>query len=430
MDEHTSQTSLDSPETEAEAPRPRRPAPPSRISLLLSSALATSGWATMAVLSPLTLLTVVLWAVSNRAGSALDVVSLALGTWVSAHATHMTVAGLPLTVPPLLLTVLCVWRIGKAAAATTRTIGPHNSAAVRAGAGAVSLVYFCLYTAAVLTAQFGPFEFHLAHTLIGGAVVIVVSAAIGANTALGHPPWMEVSAWMRRAFRTGALTTLSLLAVSALAVGVSFALRTEETADIVAYYGDQGWITVLLSLLYLPNLMIWALAYLVGAGFSVGTDTAVQIGMVEAGALPAVPLFGAVPVEPLPDWGTAIVAFPLLLSMVWGVMLTYRSPDLRLARVMFAACAAALWATLFLMGLSWLSSGAMGSERLSDMGADPVDVGLIGGTQILLGMVGASMLGRLFAVQRQAVRHDVVRADTVPIPEQTVTVDEELDWDP
>ncbi|MFC4334874.1 cell division protein PerM [Salininema proteolyticum] len=445
MDEQSEHTSLESPESrpdvtmgpadeggsgpsEQAAGPPRRPVRASeRPRMLLLSALASSVWATGAIFAPLLLLTVAVWFASGRPGGGADVLTLALGVWAAGHGGGFTVAGLATTWTPLLLTVLIAWRVGKAAAATTRNIGGRSTADVRAGAGAVAIVYFALFGLAAWISGLGPFQVDLGPTLLQGGVLIVLSAAVGASTALPHQPWMNLTVWTRRAFRAGMLTVMTLLAVSSLTLGVFFAVRTEQTADIVGHYGDQGWITVLLGLLYLPNMVVWTLAYLVGPGYEVGVNTTVQVSLVEAGPLPGLPVFGAVPTEALPQWASVLMAAPMLASIVWGIMLTYRSPDLKLARVATAAVTAGLWATGGFVLLTWLAAGSLGDGRLASMGGDVGEMALLGGSQVVLGMCGAALLGRLFAVQRQAVRDEVVRADTMVIPEQAEKKPDDID---
>ena len=49
------------------------------------------------------------------------------------------------------------------------------------------------------------------------------------------------------------------------------------------------------SAAYLPNVVIWAVAWAVGPGFAVGAGTSVSPLAVEIGPLPALPLFGVLP---------------------------------------------------------------------------------------------------------------------------------------
>src|SRR5690606_20357561 len=137
-------------------------------------------------------------------------------------------------------------------------------------------------------------------------------------------PWDRFSVWLRRGVRTGALVVASLLASGSAALGAAFAVRGTAVADTLALYGTGAWAVVLLSLLYLPNLAIWAVAYLCGPGFAVGTGTAVRAELVDLGPLPAFPVFAAVPAGPLPASATILIGLPLMLATVFGVLLTYR----------------------------------------------------------------------------------------------------------
>src|SRR5690606_29307161 len=146
-------------------------------------------------------------------------------------------------------------------------------------------------------------------------------------------------------------------------------------------YGSGAWAVALLSLLFLPNLAVWAVAYLCGPGFAVGVDTTVRAELVELGPLPAFPVFAAVPTGPLPASATILIGLPLMLASVFGVLLTYRSPDLRVPRVTTAAILAAAVAAALLAALSWLSGGAAGTELLARIGPEPWAVAAFGGVK-------------------------------------------------
>ena len=53
---------------------------------------------------------------------------------------------------------------------------------------------------------------------------------------------------------------------------------------------------LLASLCYLPNSVIWAIAYMLGPGFAFGIGTAVSPSGSALGAVPAFPMLAALPV--------------------------------------------------------------------------------------------------------------------------------------
>ncbi|WP_051815576.1 cell division protein PerM, partial [Glycomyces tenuis] len=311
-------------------------------------------------------------------------------------------------------------------AATTRAIGGKDAAAVRAAAGAVSILYIGLTAGVAALVSIGPFAVSVPRTLAWTAPFAVAATAFGAAREAGVLPWDRSSVWLRRGVRTGSLVVGALLAFGSAAVGVAFAVRGSAVADTLALYGSDAWAVALLSLLYLPNLAVWAVAYLCGPGFAVGTGTAVQAELVELGPLPAFPVFAAVPAGPLPASATILIGLPLMLASVFGVLLTYRSPDLRVPRVTTAAILAAAVAAALLAALAWLSGGAAGTDLLAEIGPDAWKVAAFGGVQILIGLVGAALVARLFAVHRRAAESELVRRDTVVIPEPAPSRDDAL----
>jgi hypothetical protein len=362
-------------------------------------------------------LTILAWWLAGREAAVSAVLAAAATVWLAGHGVAVDVGGLHLTVTPLLLTALLAWRLAKAAAGTTRAIGGRDGAAVRAAAGSVSILYIGLAAGGAVLAARGPFGVSIVQTLLYVAPFAIAVAAYGSAREAGVLPWERMSVWLRRGLRTGALFVIALLACGACALGVAFAVRGPVVVDTLAVYGDGAWAVGFISLLYLPNLAVWAVAYLIGPGFAVGTDTSVQVALVELNPLPVFPLFAAVPNAPLPASATAVLGLPLMLAAVLGVLLTYRSPDLRVPRVTTAALVAAVTASLLLAALAWASGGATGTGLLSRIGPSPVAVAGVGGAVAAIGMVCAALVARLFAVHRRMMEEELVRRDTVVIPE-------------
>ncbi|MCH7232797.1 DUF6350 family protein [Glycomyces sp. L485] len=399
---------------------------PRRPRTLLASSIATTLWCATVVYTPILVLVILAWWLTGREGDVSTVVAAAGVAWLAGHGAAVDIAGIHLTVTPLLLTAVLAWRLSKAAAGTVRAIGGKDAAAVRAAAGAVSILYIGLSAGAAALVSTGPFSVSVPGTLAYTAPFAVAVTAFGAAREAGVLAWDRSSVWLRRGVRSGALVVAALLAFGAAAVGAAFAVRGSAVADTFGLYGSGAWAVALLSLLYLPNLAIWAVAYICGPGFAVGTDTAVQAELVELNPLPAFPVFAAVPTEPLPASATILIGLPLMLAAVFGVLLTYRSPDLRVPRVTTAAILASGCAAALLAALAWMSGGAAGTGLLSRIGPDPWPVAGLGGLQILIGTVGSALVARLFAVHRRAAESELVRRDTVVIPEPAQGLDDAL----
>lgn len=400
-----------------DAAAPMRAKATRRPRALLASALATTAWAVTVVFTPILVCVILGWWQAGAEGP-VSVVAAAAGTvWLTGHGAPVDIGPIHLSIAPLALTAVIAWRLAKAAAGTTRAIGGRDAAAVRAAAGLITILYTGLVAAAAALSGIGPFGVDVVPALLHAVPLTIAATAYGAAREAGVLPWDAASEWFRRGLRTGMITAGGVLAIAAAAVGAAFAVRGPVVADTLGVYGDEAWIVALMTLLFLPNLAVWAAAYIAGPGFAVGAGTAVQAELVELGPLPAFPAFAAVPNATLPDYATILIGLPLMLAAVFGVILTYRSPDLRLPRVTTAAVVAAATAAAVLGALSFLSGGDAGTARMAGLGPDPLAVAGVAGIQFLIGLVGAALVARLFAVHRRAAEAELVRRDTVVIPE-------------
>lgn len=125
-----------------------------------------------------------------------------------------------------------------------------------------------------------------------------------------------------------------------------------------------------LQLAYLPNVVVWTAAYLVGAGFAVGTDTIVSPFSVTVGTVPELPLATL-----LPDSGLRWPWLPLVLVALASVLAGAGIRSAGLARRMrtrlILGGLVSVGAALALGMLAAASSGGLGEGRLAVMGPSP-----------------------------------------------------------
>lgn len=202
-------------------------------------------------------------------------------------------------------------------------------------------------------------------------LVVVTGAAIGAlvveSQRRGDLLRLPGFVWaaLRPALAGLAVMTAAAAALTTAAMIGSFATITSLLEQIDP--GPAGLLALLaLCLAYLPTLLVWALAVLLGPGVSLGSVVSVSATGVDAGSLPGFPLLGVVP-QSVPGWlapaGTATV---LAAGLVAG-LIAYRASGSR-ARwwepPATAAAAAVLLAAVVAFA-SWAASGAMGPGDLS-----------------------------------------------------------------
>lgn len=135
----------------------------------------------------------------------------------------------------------------------------------------------------------------------GGAVVISgVGAAVGAMSGSGVSLLEGRPAWVRRLPRAVGVGCAVLVAGSTLALVVNLvahwnqvsALHHELAPDVVGTI-----VLIVIQLAYLPNLIVWAGSWALGAGVSLGAGTVVGPGVTSVGLLPMIPVLGALPVN-------------------------------------------------------------------------------------------------------------------------------------
>ncbi|MFD0776572.1 DUF6350 family protein, partial [Streptomonospora algeriensis] len=113
------------------------------------------------------------------------------------------------------------------------------------------------------------------------------------------------------------LATGAVLFAAALAADLGEAVAT--TRDLAPGLVG-GALLLLIQLLYVPNAVVFGLAYAVGPGFSMGTGTIVAPTGVSVGAVPAFPMLAALPDNgPAPVLPLAALAVPFLAGGLAGV---------------------------------------------------------------------------------------------------------------
>jgi hypothetical protein len=388
-------------------PIQRRPPPSGRGAPLPVAALFATVWAALLTYLPVAGV-IGLARTLEGSGGLVAAAHAGLAGWLLGHGVPIGTSIGPLGLAPLLLTVLIVWRLNRAGLHVTRAIGARRSGSF----GRALLVAVAVGTAytliGILAAQLtdgrgtavstGRAASHFLVLGIAGALLGALRGT-GAVSTLARrlPPAL------RHGIRTGLVAAFLIVGAGAVVGGLAVALGGAQAAEIIANYrtgvAGQAGIT-LISIGYAVNASIWVSAYLLGPGFAIGTDTAVRLTEVTLGPPPMVPLIAGLPEGPIGTAGTVLLALPVIAGAVAGWTLTQR---LRFGResawratrrkskgkvtvadveppwllVVGASLLAGPVAGLVLAGLAWASSGPLGSGRLSVIGPDPVQTGIV-----------------------------------------------------
>jgi hypothetical protein len=398
-------------------PRQRSAAAQRRRAPLVVAAVVAAGWAALTsyglVLGLGTLGTI------GSGGSPAAVVRLALAAWLLGHGVAFETPTDRISLIPLALTAVIVWRVVRAGVHASRAVGGHRQRGpgrAVAAAAAVAGVYAILAatTAALAhTADISVSPWRAATTAGLVALVAATAGALG-HARAGRAVVERVPGIVRDGIRAGAVAATLIVAAGALAAGVAVAVRGGDAATMFASYRTgvlgQAGITVL-CLAYAPNLAVWGAAYLLGPGFSVGVDTIVGPREVLLGPLPAVPTFAGLPTSPVPEFAPALLAAPVLAAMAAGWLVARRGPA-RAASVASApwgrlagtAALAGPTAGLLVHLAGVVSAGGLGSGRLAALGPAGWTAGLVAAVVVSAGVLLGACVARAAASRAPAGR--------------------------
>ena len=228
---------------------------------------------------------------------------------------------------------------------------------------------------------------------------------------------------VRMTIRLGLTAGAILLAVMLVAGMITVVIW------IALYHGDVGRLfkltrmgtasavmTSLASLVWLPNLIIWAVSWLFGNGFNIGRLATFTLWSGHASSLPSLPFFGLFP-EPVSRQEVrlillnlpllaGVVAGTLLLTGPWGVRIhaAVRQAGLKSRDTavcfLIATLAMALTWLVTLLGLALLfqlSNGALGRQRLAGVGVPIASSLRMIGTSLGVGLLGVWLLPLILA---------------------------------
>jgi hypothetical protein len=380
---------------------PSRPARP----LAITGAMA-AGAAAGAGLVMVTLLVAIGWIAAPHAsvGSGLTgVLRTAIQLWLVSHHVGFTLHGagriglLPLGM--VLVPGVLLWRSGRWVVRAGRVARLRH---VGYAALALAVPYGVLAGALAVasrTALSAPSPGQAA-----GAGFLLALIAGGLGGARAKAPWGKLVALLPdrpRCLVTGTMGTLAVLAgAGALLAGVSlfthaagFKLASDELSP-----GLAGAALLLIAALgYVPNAVIWAIAYMIGPGFAFGAGTAVAPTGTVLGPLPLFPMLAALPGGQATRPGAPGLVPALLLAVpylaaAFGGLLTVRSapsPTIEAAPLWGFACGAL--SGCLTGGLAALSGGPLGRGRLAVIGPSGWQVALV--ATLEMGVTAAIVAG-------------------------------------
>ena len=203
--------------------------------------------------------------------------------------------------------------------------------------------------------------------------------------------WGDFGAVPAEVARGTAIVLAALTGIGALGVALMVALRGGEVVALFesAHVDALGATVITLGqLAYLPTLIVWAVAWIAGPGFAIGSATAVSPVGTQLGVVPGIPIFGLLP-ENGSMWMLIVVLLPVAAGALAGWMIRSRlvwegTASGALPRAVIAVAIALLTATAAAI-LGILASGGIGPGRLVEVGPDAGMLALAVGGEVLVG---------------------------------------------
>jgi hypothetical protein len=360
---------------------------------LLASGASAACTAAGLGLVVVTMLVLAGWIAAPHFGLGLiGVVRTATVLWLVGHHVTVEVSGagqigmLPLGLVALPGTLL--WRAGRAIVRSHQVTSLREAVAT---ALAVAVPYAALAGALAVASRSKLAAASIPQALLASFVIAFAATGLGAARALA--PWAQLGSLMSartRAVLAGTAGALAvLIAAGAMATALALAADVHRFSDVYRTL-DPGFVGAALLLLaqigYLPNAVLWAVAYMLGPGFAVGAGTvAAPTGSV-LGPMPAFPLLAALPAGAHgsgPGWlGVVMLSMPYLAGAVAGLLVVRQAPTAVLESApMRGFCCGLL--TGFVLGIgSAFAGGPLGDGRMAAVGPSPWQVTAVASLEV------------------------------------------------
>ncbi|MBY0291177.1 MAG: hypothetical protein K2X52_29170 [Mycobacteriaceae bacterium] len=298
--------------------------------------------------------------------------------WLGVHMVPISIGGSELGVMPLLPMLAMVWGTARSTAGATSPQGSWfvtRWVVASAVGGPLLIAAISLAIVHDAASVFTQLQTPDALRAFGSVLAVhLVGAVIGVGSRIGRRVLSEspLPEWLPDAIRAASAGVLALLGLSGVVMTGSMIVHWATMHDLYgitdSVFGQFS--LTLLSILYIPNVLVGTAAVAVGSSAHVGLATFSSF-TVFGGDIPALPVLAAVPTPPLgPVW----VAL-LIVGAVSGVALgqqAARRPLPLLPAIGKLVVAAAL-AALIMAVLGYAGGGRLGN--FGDVGVDQATFG-------------------------------------------------------
>ena len=344
-------------------------------------------------------------------GVPLELTAAGSGTTAQADGKFLTLIPLGLTLIPFLL----AWRAGRRLARAS-----YTDQLWQALLGSW-VVYAAFGAATGFICRTADVAINLGYALLVPLVPYALGMVVGARREAGswsrligvdavdwisrtsqHSRW--AGSYLASAAKAGFVAIVSALALASALLAVDLFIHWNL---VVAVYealdaGAVGGAALTVAQLgYLPNLVVFALAWISGSGFAVGVGSQVGPLGTAVGPLPSIPVLAAIPSGPL-DYAFVALVVPVLAGVLAGWWFLREGENhfdewlsIKIRARWFTATASTLVlgaltglaAGLLTVALAWLAGGSAGIGRLTAIGPDPFWTGVWVAAEVGAGVV-------------------------------------------
>lgn len=367
--------------------------------LIVCMAIALAGW---------------FFADAGVHGDTIDALGVGVVIWLMGHGVDIRYSGGHLAVLPLGLTCLQAWACYRFAEWAGRASEPVRSNETPVdSSGRESLVFKAPQRAVEKTLALSVLGFVVTYVTVaalsgfaipqeslgldhsgvftGAASMSIVFGSLGllSGTGILKSWWARVPGFIRVMLRGGVIGALLLLAASSVLVAVNLVLNFNQVASVISglkLSGGDLAMFALVNLALVPNAIAYGVAYLVGPGFAIGTNTSVSISQVDLGPVPALPWFSSLPEPGAPPAALLLLLLtPVVAGLIAAILAQriYAVPALDSAAL--RGFGVGFTAAVGLSILCWLVAGSLGDHRLTQMGPNFWEVVMSAGAAMSLG---------------------------------------------
>jgi hypothetical protein len=344
-------------------------------------------------------------------GVPLELTAAGSGVAAQADSKYLTLIPLGLTLIPFLL----AWRAGRRLARAS-----YTDQLWQALLGSW-VVYAAFGAATGFVCRTPDVAINLGYALLVPLIPYALGMVVGARREAGswsrligvdavdwisrtsqHSRW--AGSYLASAGKAGFVAIVSALALASVLLAVDLFIHWNLVVGVYEALdaGAVGGAALTVAQLgYLPNLVVFALAWISGSGFAMGVGSQVGPLGTAVGPLPSIPVLAAIPSGPL-DYAFVALVVPVLAGVLAGwwflregenhfdewlsIKIRARWFTATVSTVVLGALTG-LAAGLLTVALAWLAGGSAGIGRLTAIGPDPFWTGVWLAAEVGAGVV-------------------------------------------